>query len=347
MQPRVFVIVLNYRNWDDTIVCAESVLRNDYPTFQLVVVDNHSQNDSLEHIKAWADGRSDTLVESRDSPHHPFPVPVGKRQVHYVEYDRDNAEQGDGETSIPDVPLVLIQTGSNLGYAGGNNVALKYASRRDPEACALILNNDHVIPPDFLTRAMKSVSAGPATGAAVVGFPSYSYDEPDRLLATFIKEEFSRGPVIVDRLPDTDTPIIKDVIVRGAAMLITPDAPVKLIPEEYFLYLEEVDLCKQIRQHGGIIVMQLDNPTYSLGLSKSVGLGSPLQVYYTRRNKLTYCKKYYSKMEYSLILARMLYSTLVGCLKSIVRGERMAAKAYVLSFLHHLQGKKGRTWIQH
>jgi GT2 family glycosyltransferase len=313
---------------------------------QLVVADNDSQNGSLECIKAWADGRLDTLLQSHGSSHHPLPAPVGER-VRHVEYDRATAERGDGEATIPDVPLVLIQTGSNLGYAGGNNVALKYAFRRDPKAYALVLNNDHVILPKFLTLAMDSVLAGDAAGAAVLGFPSYSYDEPDRLIGTFIREEFTRGPVIVDKLPDVDPPVIKDVIVRGAAMLITPDAPLKLIPEDYFLYLEEVDYCKQIRQHGGTIAMQLDNPTYSLGKSKSVGLGSPLQIYYTRRNKLNYSKKYYSKAEYVFILTRMLYSTLKGYLRSTARGERMAARAYILSLLHHLQGKKGRTWVQH
>ena len=61
--------------------------------------------------------------------------------------------------------------------------------------------------------------------------------------------------------------------------------------------------------------------------------------------KLANCKKYYSKTAYWTILARMAYSTLRGYLKSSVRGDRVKVRAYYLSFLHHLRGTKGRTWV--
>jgi GT2 family glycosyltransferase len=40
--PKVYIILLNYNGWADTIECLESVLRNDYPNYQVIVVDNNS-----------------------------------------------------------------------------------------------------------------------------------------------------------------------------------------------------------------------------------------------------------------------------------------------------------------
>jgi GT2 family glycosyltransferase len=190
------------------------------------------------------------------------------------------------------------------------------------------------------------VLGGPAADCAVVGFPVYSCEEPSRLEALYIQNKFSRGPVVVDQLPDTGEPLIRNVLAHGAAMLITPSAPVKLIPEEYFLYQEDSDYCRQIYQCNGTVAIQLDNPVYALGRSRSIGWHSPTQVYYTRRNKLHYCKKYNSRLEYSIVLTRMLWSTVNGVLRHSCHGRWLMAKAYILAFLHHLQGKKGRTWAQ-
>ena len=49
--PKVVVIILNYNGWKDTIECLESVLSNDYLNYQVIVVDNGSQDNSMKYIK--------------------------------------------------------------------------------------------------------------------------------------------------------------------------------------------------------------------------------------------------------------------------------------------------------
>jgi len=44
MDNKVYIIILNYNNWYDTIECLESVLRNDYPNYQVIVVDSFVAN---------------------------------------------------------------------------------------------------------------------------------------------------------------------------------------------------------------------------------------------------------------------------------------------------------------
>lgn len=52
MMPRVEIIILNWNNPGDTLACLESVFRLDYPNYHVLVVDNHSTDDSVARIRA-------------------------------------------------------------------------------------------------------------------------------------------------------------------------------------------------------------------------------------------------------------------------------------------------------
>ena len=40
------VVILNYMNYQDTIECTESFLKQEYPELEIVIVDNHSDNNA-------------------------------------------------------------------------------------------------------------------------------------------------------------------------------------------------------------------------------------------------------------------------------------------------------------
>lgn len=48
----VAVVVLTYNKLEDTLECLESVVRLDYPSFETILVDNHSTDGSIEKIVA-------------------------------------------------------------------------------------------------------------------------------------------------------------------------------------------------------------------------------------------------------------------------------------------------------
>jgi len=69
--PKIAIIILNWNGWKDTIECLESVFRNTYPNYQVIVVDNGSSDDSMENIKAWAEGKQEVLTpEPTNSFYH-------------------------------------------------------------------------------------------------------------------------------------------------------------------------------------------------------------------------------------------------------------------------------------
>lgn len=154
MNDNVYIVILNWNGWRDTIECLESIQRSDYPNYCTVVIDNDSQDDSCERIQAWA--RGDISVESRyiDSCGDVDPVRV-------VLYDRITAENGgvseiEQELSLLSAAkrLVLIQSGENLGFAGGCNVGIRYALAVGGEYLWL-LNNDTVIEHAALGRMVN------------------------------------------------------------------------------------------------------------------------------------------------------------------------------------------------
>ncbi len=155
--PRVAIVLVNWNGWEDTVECLESLQRLTYANRQVIVVDNGSTDESIERIKAWAQGR--IPVRSR------FFTEPGPKPMTVVEYGRDEAEGGGLaalEASIEATEsarrLVLIRNGTNLGFAGGTNVGLRYALKRGYEYLGP-LNNDTVVPPDYLARLIATLES--------------------------------------------------------------------------------------------------------------------------------------------------------------------------------------------
>lgn len=59
--PKVFVIVLNWNGWKDTIECFESLTQIRYPNYGVIVVDNGSTAQDRDALRRWRDRV--TLIE--------------------------------------------------------------------------------------------------------------------------------------------------------------------------------------------------------------------------------------------------------------------------------------------
>jgi GT2 family glycosyltransferase len=135
---KVGIVVLNYKNYVDTIECLRSLLQIEYHDAEIIVVDNDSQNESLAHIARFLESAGVT------------PVWVG-----------DDAPDGAPERVQG---VFLVQSTGNLGYAAGNNLGIRVALAREA-GYVLILNNDTVVEPDFL-RPMVDYLEAHATAVA-------------------------------------------------------------------------------------------------------------------------------------------------------------------------------------
>jgi GT2 family glycosyltransferase len=47
---KIGIVILNYRNWEDTVECVDSIFDQNYDDLEIVIVDNHSKNGSVEEL---------------------------------------------------------------------------------------------------------------------------------------------------------------------------------------------------------------------------------------------------------------------------------------------------------
>ncbi len=73
----------------------------------------------------------------------------------------------------------LIKNDRNYGSCGGVNIGMSYVLNNSNSDYLLLLDNDTVVDPEFLTEMVKVAEADPAIGIA--GAKIYYYDEPDRV----------------------------------------------------------------------------------------------------------------------------------------------------------------------
>lgn len=52
MAPKVSIIILNWNGKEDALECLESVYRIDYPSYEVIVVDNGSTGNTKEIIES-------------------------------------------------------------------------------------------------------------------------------------------------------------------------------------------------------------------------------------------------------------------------------------------------------
>ena len=246
MMDKVYILILNWNGWADTVECLESVLGNDYPDYQIIVCDNNSSNKSVERIRDWAEGRLE-LPSAGSARLGGLSRPPAPKPIPYAEYDRVKAESGGAADD--NARFILIRTGGNLGFAGGNNVGLRYAMAKGDSAFVWLLNNDTVIRPGALTAMVLRMRERPDAG--ICGSTLMCYDEPDKVFALG-GGAYDKWLAVGRHLgagrpaePGADLHRIERAMdyVVGASMLVSRRflADVGLMYEGYFLYHEELD----------------------------------------------------------------------------------------------------------
>jgi len=337
--PKAYIIILNYNGWKDTIECLESVLRNDYPNYQVIVIDNGSPNNSMKYIKAWAEGRQEVLTPEPDHPLYHLSHPPVKKPIPYIYYTKEEAKKGGdfeleekltkewqeqrnfkNKELIPTLsyPLVFIQTGENLGFAGGNNVGIRYALAKDDFEYIWFLNSDTVVKKNALSKLVQKFENYRKVGkkVGIVGSKLLYYDNP-RLIQG-IGGIYNKWFAIAKHLGvfeedrgqyDNEDVLDKIDYVIGASMIVSKDfiKEVGLMCEDYFLYFEEMDWALRGEEKGYQLGYCWESRVYhkeggSIGSSSKGEKKSEIADYYGLRNRIVFTKKFYPKYLWSVYL---------------------------------------------
>lgn len=238
--------------------------------------------------------------------------------------------------------ITIIQTGTNLGYAGGNNLGLKEAFARGCDY-GLILNNDCKL---LNTRALENIIFNGEPNIAIYGLGIAEGDGRGR--ASFNCESNDYFGVML-RLIHRNASLISSSgfapadRVSGAAMAISKlfFEAVGPIDERYFLYAEEIDYCLKARANGWGVMYEVSDYVSVAHKRKSV-YERPYVWYYIYRNMLLFCRFNCSSYKYIIGLILCIISQVRGIGMALTHRKHEVILMMIRGFLDGLTGKTGK-----
>ena len=208
----------------------------------------------------------------------------------------------------------LIQNDKNYGFAGGANIGIRRALNNSHPDYFLLLNNDTVADPEFLTEMIKVAEAEPAIGVAGAGI--YYYNHPDEI-QHFIRGKIDlwRGQaipllsIVAEKIKKRESAKeqcdqVEEVAqVTGCCFLIKEQVlrSIGLLDEGYFCYWEETDYCLRAKRAGYKIVYIPKAKVWHKGGQSGKKIRG-LSRYYTTRNRFKFMKKHATKWQYRCFL---------------------------------------------
>lgn len=183
---------------------------------------------------------------------------------------------------------IYIRSEFNLGFSGGNNLAIRNASRE----FIMLINNDAYLIDSSVIKLSAFLKERADVGAVS---PKILFENPVGYIQYAGFTEFSpvflRNKAIGYMSPDIGQYNISSRVwsTHGAAMMVKKEVLnfSGLMPEIYFLYYEEFDWCNKIKEAGYEIWYNPDCVVVHKEGSTTKGISS-LKNYYLTRNRLLY-----------------------------------------------------------
>ena len=238
--PRLGVVIVAFNSADVILDCLESLLASGGVALSVVVVDNGSGDGTPDLLRAWAAGKP-----WQPAPDLPFALTPTAKPLRLDGTAPDDANPH---------RITLLDTGINAGFAAGVNRGLALLAADQGLERFWILNPDSVAGPDT-ARAFAS-HAGPesAPDFALMGGRVLYLETPEMIQidgGTLNRRSGVTGNLGLGQAsaatPAPD-PGAMDFI-TGASMVASRRfyAAAGPMPEDYFLYYEEVDWA--LRRH--------------------------------------------------------------------------------------------------
>ena len=281
---KIYIIILNYNGWSDTIECIKSILALEYQNYQLVIVDNNSQDESLRRIQHYLSK---------------------KLTIPFVLYDKNTADKG-GDLINEDNKIILIDAQENKGYAAGNNIGIRFAQARNDYDYIWVLNNDTTVDSQALNHLVES--ANKVNDVGIWASKLLYYHNPDTIQnvgCTYNKwlctsSQIGHLEKDEEQYDDDGTSRKIDFVV-GASAFVTKRFidTVGEMCEDYFLYCEELDWALRGKKERFSLGYSFKSKVYhkeggSIGSdTANKNQRSKLSDYYGIRSKLILVRKFY------------------------------------------------------
>lgn len=182
--------------------------------------------------KQWLEPCLQTLLKNR-------------AKVNYNILAVDNGSTDDSAEFVRDrfPDVAVIETGRNLGFAGGNNVGITHALAQNADY-VLLLNQDTVVFKNWMDELISIAEAHPQLGI----ISPFQYDYEGASFDRVFKNQLEANTCYSDdKKENTVAEYYPIPHVIGAAMLLRREVFETLgtFDPYYFLYFEEKDMCRR------------------------------------------------------------------------------------------------------
>lgn len=222
----------------------------------------------------------------------------------------DNASKEENFTILDkylkDKNIHLIKNSKNLGFAGGNNVGIKYALKNGADYI-MVLNNDTEVAPNMIHELYKAIKQNKSI--AVVAPKIYfakGYEYHDKYKKSELGKVIwyaggkidwnnvygsNKGVDEVDRGQYDN--FIETDFATGACSLFRAQYLQKFgdFDERYFAYLEDLEISVRFSKKR-LKIMYVPSAHLWHKVSQSSSIGSDLNDYYITRNRLLFGMRY-------------------------------------------------------
>ena len=246
----------------------------------------------------------------------------------------------DGSLSALDLPsqAEILNPGENLGYSGGNNLALR-ALADQPNPIVIVNPDIRLGSESTISDLVRALDQHKSFGAIAPAIHT-----PDgRIEYTNSKIDWRLGLAIhtgtyLERWPPGTESVVKMPWIDGACFIVRPEAlaDVGLFDENYFLYSEEVDWCLRAERCGWMVGV---SPQLYVNHRRSASFeGTSKGAYYAYRNSFYLFLKHRG---WGIWMVHWCYRLVRFCLADANRKNGESAAA-ALGAWHALLGRWGR-----
>ena len=252
-KPSIAVILVNWKKYNLTSNCIDSLNKSNYKNFKIILVDNEYSEKSL----------------------------IDLRNKHKE--------------------LIVFKEKNNLGFAGGNNIGIRYALENDYDYI-MLLNNDTEVKENFILPLVERIEKDHFLGAVqplILNFSNKSIiwnaggklNKFLGLTSTRLNNNKLNSSIVFDDYTDW---------ISGCCILIKSEILTKvgLLDEKFFNYYEDVDWSLRMKNLGYDLGFVKESIIYHHGSSSSrnkktkEGVISSKIHYFNIRNHILLLKKH-------------------------------------------------------
>ena len=243
----------------------------------------------------------------------------------------DNASREDPSDACREAfPAVrMVRNATNLGFSAGNNAGLRIA-RGD---YFFIVNNDTEFTPGLLEGLLGVFLQYPDAGIVCPKF-HYFFEKGTIEYAGYGRLNLltGRNGMIGHKEKDLGQydELRETHFAHGGGMLVSREVVdrVGLMPEQFFLYYEELDWSEQMKRAGYKIYYQPSSLIYHKE-SMTTGKSSPLKTFYLTRNRILFMRRNVSGPAFVVFAVYFFCFTMPkNSLGYLVRGQREHLRSF-------------------